>query len=206
VTVAARASAWTRLSDRANAAVWALPAPRRVKALLSRGVYRNPPMPVDRVLELLDALERAEVELILMGGWGIDALVGHQRRVHRDLDLIVARRHVEAAIGTLRRMGFEEWFRDCSPARLAAHRVEGDIVVMRDSAMRVVELHPIRLRDGAGPEAVRGSIGGHPVRCISAQLQVDAHSRFRKRLPGDRRRQEENLATARQVLGRAHPG
>jgi hypothetical protein len=39
------------------------------------------------VLSVLDLLRRANVEVWVGGGWGIDALVGAQTRDQRDLDL-----------------------------------------------------------------------------------------------------------------------
>jgi lincosamide nucleotidyltransferase A/C/D/E len=43
----------------------------------------------DEVVRLLDAFEAAKVKAWLDGGWGVDALLGRQRRTHDDLDLVV---------------------------------------------------------------------------------------------------------------------
>jgi hypothetical protein len=41
------------------------------------------------VIEVLDALDSAGVEWWVLGGWGVDALIGEQTRAHKDLDLAV---------------------------------------------------------------------------------------------------------------------
>jgi lincosamide nucleotidyltransferase A/C/D/E len=190
---------WYRFTDRVNAVVWALPLPRRLRAVLSRIVYQNPPMPRADVLRILEGLDSVGIEPIVMGGWGIDALVGEERRLHRDLDLIVDHGDLDKVLARLRQLGFEEWFRNPTPVPFGEHGIEGDVVVMRDGAMRVVDLHPMRLRD-LKPAATVGTVGGHRVACVSAKLQIKAHTGNRVRSRRERRRHEANLATARQAL------
>ncbi len=194
-----RARPWYRLTDRVNAVVWALPLPRRLLALLSRIVYQNPPMPRASVLRILEALDSARVESIVMGGWGIDALVGEEQRLHRDLDLIVDHGSLDTALARLCELGFEEWFRNPSPVPFAEHQIEGDVVVMRDGGMRVVDIHPICLRE-LGSSAAEGTIGGRRVSCVSAKLQVKAHTGNRIRSRRERMRHESNLETAKRAL------
>ncbi len=200
-----RARPWYRLTDRLNAVVWALPIPRRLRALLSRIVYQNPPMPRSSVLRILEELDSARVEPVVMGDWGIDALVGEEQRLHRDLDLIVDHGSLDTALAKLHELGFEEWFRNPSPVPFVEHQIEGDVVVMRDAAMRVVDIHPICLRE-LGSSAAEGTIGGRRVSCVSAKLQVKAHTGNRIRSRRERRRHESNLETARRALSVVEPG
>jgi len=197
--VAERAHPWNRLTNRLNVLVWALPVPRRVRAVLSRIVYQNPPMPCSDVVRILQKLDSADVEPVVMGGWGIDALVGEQQRLHRDLDLILDCNELDKTLAQLRKLGFEEWFRNPEPKPFVEHGIEGDVIVMRDAAMRVVDLHPMRL-DDSGPTPAVGSIGGHRVACVSAKLQVKAHTGNRIRSRREKRRHATNLATARRAL------
>lgn len=186
---------WIKITDGINAVVWRLPLSHRVKALLSGSVYRNPPMSTARAVETLEALEHKGVAICCMGGWGIDALVGEQSRKHRDLDLIVERQDRDAALQALAGLGYEQWYEQLSDDD---DLLEGRIVV-RDAAMRVVDLHPVDL-DAAGFSIVPGSIGGHPVMCLSAEQQFRSHQGFRKRLPHERRSQHTNKEIARRVL------
>lgn len=194
-----RVSHRTRFADRLNVLVWALPAPRRVKAVLSRIVYQNPPMPVATALLVLGSLDSAGVGTVVMGGWGIDALVGEQQRAHRDLDLILDHGDLDTALITLCGLGFKEWFRNPAPVPFVEHSKQGNVVVMRDTAMRVVDLHPMCLT-ALGASVATGSIEGHEVRCVSASLQVKAHTGNRIRSRRERRRHELNRRTAQRAL------
>jgi len=63
-------------------------------------------MQVAEVLEVLADLCGAGCRIWVAGGWGVDALVGHQTRPHRDMDLAVDADHEAAAIATLERRGY----------------------------------------------------------------------------------------------------
>jgi lincosamide nucleotidyltransferase A/C/D/E len=162
-------------------------------------------MPRSDVLRVLQALDGAGVEPVVMGGWGIDALVGEEQRLHRDLDLIVDHGSLDTVLARLHELGFEEWFRNPSPVPFVEHGIEGDVVVMRDGAMRVVDIHPMCLRE-LGASAAEGTIGGHRVSCVSAKLQVKAHTGNRIRSRRERRRHEANLETAKRALAVAELG
>ena len=41
------------------------------------------------VIEVINALGSASVDVWVHGGWGIDALLGEQTRAHDDLDVIL---------------------------------------------------------------------------------------------------------------------
>lgn len=145
------------------------------------------------VAAVLDALEAAGVPAVVDGGWGVDALVGTQTRRHRDLDLVVARADVPGAAAALRALGYgpAPEIRPGLPARY----------VLRTAAGRQVDVHVVEpdgrgdwrqeLDDGSfGPypsTALRatGTIGGRPVRCISAGLQLRHHEGYAP-LPHDR--------------------
>lgn len=157
-------------------------------------------MPIVTTLQALKALEAGSIVAVLMGGWGVDALAGEQLRVHHDLDLIVDRDQLDMALAMLGGLGFKEWFRNPSPAPFGERQLEGSVVV-RDAAMRVVDLHPMRL-DDSGPVLAEGRIGGHRVTCISAELQIQVNARSRAHTHSRRvrRRYQANLETARRAL------
>lgn len=193
-----RARLWTRVTNRLNVVVWALPTPRRFKALLSRIVYRNPPMPIAIVVIAVAALEASGVEVALMGGWGADALIGEQLRNHHDLDLIVNQDHLDNALMALYAIGFVEWFRESSPGSFGDLELETGVVV-RDGAMRVVDLHTMSF-DDSGLELAEGTIGGHRVPCTSPGLQIRANAKSRARSRRIKRRYRENLDAATRAL------
>lgn len=188
-----RPSFWIKVTHGVNVVIWRLPLSHRVKAALSGSVYRNPPMGPERTIETLEALEQADVACCCMGGWGVDALVGKQSRKHHDLDLIVERKSRQTALQALAGLGYRTWYEQSGKGPM------DDRVVVRDSAMRVVDIHPVDL-EAADLSIASGSIGGHPVRCISAEQQFQSQQGFRKRLPHERRSQRSNREIARRAL------
>jgi hypothetical protein len=180
-----------RITDRANALIWRMPAPRRLRTLVSQLVYRNPPMPRERAVEALRALDAAGVETVLIGGWGIDALVGEQLRPHRDLDLVADEGQLELAIETLCGLGFEPWNHDPAPGPIGELRISS-AQTFRDCALRVVELHAADLRQ---LEPAEGTLGDHQVHCLSADHQRQAQLQMgRTWTPQRRSNQRRNLA------------
>lgn len=192
-----RPSLKTRVADRVNALIWRLPIPRRLQVLLSQLVYRNPPIPEERVIEALSALDEAEVSTVLIGGWGIDALTGRQLRSHADLDLLVGERDFELATDVLQKLGYEAWNRS-STGTIGELHVFSSAQTFRDSAFRVVELHAI---EGDGVRSVTGSIAGYRVSCLSADHQLKAQQLSgRTWTPSLRLKHRRNLAAVEDVL------
>ena len=140
-------------------------------------------MRAEDVVTVLDCLERAGVTVWIDGGWGIDALLGAQHRPHDDLDLVVPRDRAGAAREALAALGFalhvDEW-----PTRF----------VLRDPDDRRIDFHPVTFgADGAATQELydgslapypaegftgRGTVGGRPVHCLSAAVQVLHHQGY----------------------------
>ncbi|MEH1098692.1 nucleotidyltransferase domain-containing protein [Micromonospora sp. CPCC 205561] len=142
-------------------------------------------MEADEVHAVLAALAAAGCRAWIGGGWGVDALVGHQTRTHRDLDLAIAVEHEAAALRALGRLGYlvETDWRPIRVEVVAAGRGR-------------VDLHPLtfdQAGDGhqAGPDGgsfrwpkdcfTIGSIAGRRVDCISVAQQLVFHSGYQPR-------------------------
>ena len=144
-------------------------------------------MKPEHVVEIIGLLEGAGITCWVDGGWGVDALAGKQTRPHADLDLAVDRARLRDAQAILEGLGLrvDEAAEPGLPARL----------VMVDGT-RQVDLHPLKL-DGGGDGwqqlsesgddwgryaadglAGEGSIGGRPVRCLTAELQLRFHEGY----------------------------
>ena len=149
------------------------------------------------VLELVRACERANIAVWLMGGWGIDALLGRQTREHHDLDLLVEAGDLERfrlllvdAGYAFRYVWWEEvrWVRDeawASPVEEPTAFVYGaedgrevDVHVVRTSggAAEMLWTAPYELTEDA-LEAT-GEIDGRRVRCLSRAMQRRAHTGY----------------------------
>ncbi|MCD9879821.1 nucleotidyltransferase domain-containing protein [Streptomyces guryensis] len=158
-------------------------------------------MTAEDVLSVLALLRRAEADIWIGGGWGIDALIGEQTRDHRDLDLMHSQDQEAAVMALLSEEGFAESL-DRRPVRF----------VVTDAAGRDIDLHPLVFNeDGSAEQAspvaghpfiyptscfVSGTIAGTTVPCLSAAQQVFFHQGYE---PSDRDRHD--MAQLRRVFG-----
>ncbi len=136
-------------------------------------------MTEERVLEIIAALDAHGVRVSLDGGWGVDALIGHQTRLHEDLDLGVALQDVNAIKYALGRFGYTV-AEDHLPVRF----------VMREKGGSQLDFHTVTFDEqGGGTQQlpggdsflypaegfVRGEIAGYSIPCISAEIQLLCH-------------------------------
>lgn len=166
------------------------------------------------VHEIIGYFDRAGVDVWLVGGWGVDALLGARTRDHEDIDVSFDLRStaVEAACAVLEAEGFQVI------EQLAGGRWFPRRVALRDGGGRRVELLPVmidpdadsisRHADGIVYPAAAvtiGAISGEPVPCLALPFQRQVHEGYELR-PVDR----EDLAwlAARYPLPRppAHEG
>ncbi len=140
-------------------------------------------MDEDDVREILDRIEEAGVTVWIDGGWGVDALLGEKMREHDDLDLVVELGDVPNLIVTLTSHGYE----------LVVGSPPTSFVLV-DPVGRQIDVHPVafdsggggvyRMEDGrdwvypAAGFAGRGRIGGRPVLCLTAEVQVLVHAGY----------------------------
>ncbi len=134
-------------------------------------------MAVVEVLTVLRALEEAGCWVALEGGWGVDALMGRQTRPHRDLDIDIDAEQEATVLAVLGRLGYAidtDW----RPNRVELVAAGGGRV----------DVHPLTtdaeangLQSGLNGERylypaasfVIGSIDRLPVRCLSAEQQIE---------------------------------
>ncbi len=143
-------------------------------------------MDAGAALRVLDRLAGAGIAHWVAGGWGVDALVGEQTRLHQDLDLVVDASRFDEAVQTVVAMGYRpdvDWL----PARLSL------VADTTDGSPSVVDLHPVhRSADGSGTQPGLGSqtfrypadawalgwIDGRPVPCLAARQQRTLHAGY----------------------------
>ena len=138
-------------------------------------------MPAGSLLRILDLLEGAGIEVWLDGGWGIDALLEEQTRVHKDVDIIVRVTDVPKARQRLEERGF--FLKEGDPPH--------SFVLADDSGLEV-DIHAVGFdRDGNGVYRMRngvdwiypadgflgrGRVRQRVVQCLSAPVQVLCHA------------------------------
>ena len=158
-----------------------------------------------RVRELYQLLAAGGVRCWIVGGWGIDALLGRQTREHKDLDVFLVRSEHLRAWELLHSAGFSldhRWEEDVDdadggpegtalPTAYVLTDGEGsqvDVHVLRD------DLSPMWITDRALPASAldaSGTIEGLTVACMSAPMQRTAHTDYE--LPEDHRRDLQAL-------------
>jgi len=141
----------------------------------------NPEMPAEAAVRLLRLFEAAGIEVWLDGGWAVDAVVGEQTRLHKDLDIILQ----VADLPRMRQLLGERGFRP-QPGGTESN------LVLADGRGLEVDLHAI-VFDNAGNGvyrmendadwtfpahgfAGRGDLLGLTVRCLSPEVQVLCHA------------------------------
>ena len=103
-------------------------------------------MQASDVVEAIDALESAGVDVWVYGGWGIDALLGEQTRPHDDLDVIIKADDIQIAMRTTSALGFS----------LMTDELPQGFVV-RDALDRQIDFHPVRFQsNGSAVQEIRG--------------------------------------------------
>jgi lincosamide nucleotidyltransferase A/C/D/E len=142
-------------------------------------------MDLGEVLGVLAELTEAGCSVWVAGGWGVDALVGRQTRLHRDLDLALDARNETVALRALERRGY---------------RVESDWRPVRVELVAEgrgwVDVHPVVFdATGHGRQAdrggghfdypreafVQGALGGVCVPCLSRDQQLLLHTGYEPR-------------------------
>ena len=71
-----------------------------------RGRKPSAPMDSQSLLAVIVLLETDGIDVWLDGGWGVDALLGHQTRDHDDLDLVVELDYATRIIELLAGLGY----------------------------------------------------------------------------------------------------
>jgi lincosamide nucleotidyltransferase A/C/D/E len=146
-------------------------------------------MRADQVAELYRDMEENGVELWLLGGWGVDALLGRQTREHHDLDVLVELAQLERFRRRLDDLGFEfrylwdgenQWVDDQPTAFVYGHPDGREIdthVVRREADASFAMLWTAPHEIAGGLDGV-GVVDGHAVRCLTAEAQLRAHTGY----------------------------
>jgi len=132
------------------------------------------------VIEIVNLLNQNDIEVIIDGGWGVDALLEKQTRTHADLDVAVEHKVVPNIRALLEAKGYHEvpwgdtW--ECN-------------FVLGDDSGHLFDVHSCTF-DKAGNNVFgvkypydslkgSGSINGLPVKCITPEWMVKFHSGYK---------------------------
>lgn len=142
-------------------------------------------MATSDVVELLDFLEGRRIRVWLNGGWGVDALLGHQTREHDDLDITISAADRQTYADAMAELGFTtyridnefNWVLVDGHGRLVdAHLV--DLSETRRSGEGINIYGPAGLPFEVGSLEGSGEIAGRRVNCETAAFQVRGHTGY----------------------------
>ena len=128
-------------------------------------------------LEIIKLALDNDIKLYLDGGWGVDALLGKETRVHNDVDIFIEKRQESLFLMLLKEKDFVE---KIYPYTTKYH------TVWQDKQGRIIDLHifekdienQIVFEGEKYPEDIFdgvGKIGGIEINCIPAKYQVPFH-------------------------------
>ncbi len=178
---------WRLIEDSPAAAILERPLLSRWKERLLDARRPYDAMSSDTVIKLLDGFASIDVPVWVIGGWGLDALLGRQSRSHSDLDLLVAAdsQILGRALTMLSSLGYSRQFEEAWPA---ADDPMTRRLVAANNIGQSVDLHPVDLSgptfSTCEPDAAAtpttlttGQLGGRTVPCVSAEFHL-AQKRF----------------------------
>jgi lincosamide nucleotidyltransferase A/C/D/E len=124
------------------------------------------------VLRVLDALHVNGVSPVIQGGWGVDALLGRQTRLHKFVDLIVDEKEQDDILSALDALGYDQ-IEYVSRGRTELSQPDGRKISLHLLDDKLVQhTNEWRFQFPAQSLQGRGLIVGRPVRCLSADGHV----------------------------------
>jgi len=131
------------------------------------------------VVDFLKKVEEAGIEIWICGGWGVDALLGEQKRPHDDIDIFVQKENSAAFEKMLMSNGYseiKEKYTNDNPVWCDADNHMIDIHLFEFSEAGTLcydnKFYPSDILDG------RGTIAGISVRCMTAEAQLWGHQGY----------------------------
>lgn len=136
-------------------------------------------MTASDVIAIVQLLNRNDIEVIIDGGWGVDALLGEQTRAHEDLDVAVEHRYVPKIRALLETRGYQEvpsgdsWECNFVLGDGQGHRFDIHSCTFDDAGNNIFGVkYPHESWKGTG------MIDGFSVKCITPGWLVKFHSGY----------------------------
>jgi lincosamide nucleotidyltransferase A/C/D/E len=150
-------------------------------------------MSVDQAQAIYELLDRNGVRCWVMGGWGVDALLGRVTREHKDLDLLVLITDLPRYTDIVQQHGFERklaWS-ESRPMKIDAVQFDSAFVDAHPDG-REIDVHAIDVdREGVVTQfhtdpwplprnaiSGTGTIEGVTFHCVTPAAQIAMHSGY----------------------------
>lgn len=137
-------------------------------------------MTAEDVIAFVQLLKQHNIEVFIDGGWGVDALLGHQTRPHADLDIALQHKDVPQVRALLEARGYKDVPRDDSwecnfvLGDDAGHEIDFHSYTFDEAGNHIFGVkYPFDSLTGTG------SINGQPVKCIPPDWLVKFHTGYK---------------------------
>ncbi len=163
--------------------------------------------------EIYTKLTEKHVAAWVMGGWGIDALLGEETREHHDIDVLIDSATLQELRSGLDDLGFKisHIWKDENQWIEVADTKMPTAFVARNDAQLELDVHIIKLDTNGNPSALCnvpwqfnanslsgiGVLAGVPIRCVSGEAQIAMHQGYE--LPAHHLSDLERLKVAKYV-------
>jgi lincosamide nucleotidyltransferase A/C/D/E len=136
-------------------------------------------MSAEAVVQFMQLCAQHNINVVVDGGWGVDALLGEQTRPHADLDIALQHKDVPKLRALLEAQGYKDVprndTRDCNfvMGDEQGHEIDFHSYTFDAQGKLVFGLeYPLDSLTGTG------SIQGYSVKCITAAWMVKFHSGY----------------------------
>lgn len=136
------------------------------------------------LIDFYKDLEELDILIWIDGGWCVDALLGKQTRNHKDLDIVVQKKHLEKFNNFLKEKNYREIkIEERRPHNFVVaddqgHEIDVHVIVIDDNGNGIYgpkekgEMYPVDSLTG------EGLVNNVKVRCITAEWMVKFHSGY----------------------------
>lgn len=131
------------------------------------------------IISFIRVCEENSIDVCLDGGWGVDALIGHQTRQHEDIDVVVNKENAVELKEILFVEGYHEIIRhDSGPLNYVLQDDKGHQIEVCTYFKDADGYHVFAEDEVLQNLITEGSIGGQKVKCVSADCQLKFHTGY----------------------------
>jgi lincosamide nucleotidyltransferase A/C/D/E len=136
-------------------------------------------MKANDVIEIIQLFSRNHIEVYIDGGWGVDALLGEQTRIHADLDIAVQHKDVAHIRTLFEARGYRDVPRDDTrECNFVLGDDQGHLIDIHSYTFDATGKHVYGVEYPYDSLSGTGSIGGFPVECIPPEWMVKFHTGY----------------------------